>query len=97
MADYIKIAQLILPLHIFFLPVYTTPTDEECANATLIDSIVTQNTIGDTITIGGNLIVTGNVVHGTDVVGTPAQTTTINSNLKLEGPVYDSQGFYKFK
>ena len=75
-----------------FLPVYTTPTDEECATATLIDSIVTQNTIGDTITIGGNLIVTGNVVHGTDVVGTPAQTTTINSNLKLEGPVYDSQG-----
>ena len=75
-----------------FLPVYTTPADEECATATLIDSIVTQNTIGDTITIGGNLIVTGNVVHGTDVVGTPAQTTTINSNLKLEGPVYDSQG-----
>jgi len=75
-----------------FLPVYTTPADEGCSIATLIDSIVTQNTIGDTITIGGNLIVTGNVVHGTDVVGVPAQTTTINSNLKLEGPVYDSQG-----
>ena len=34
-----------------------------------------------------------NVVHGTDVPGgTPAETTTINSNLKLEGPVYDSLG-----
>ncbi len=33
-----------------------------------------------------------NVVHGTDVAGVPAETTTINSNLKLEGPVYDSQG-----
>ena len=34
-----------------------------------------------------------NVVHGTDVpAGTPAETTTINSNLKLEGPVYDSLG-----
>ena len=34
-----------------------------------------------------------NVVHGTDVPGgTPAETTTINSVLKLEGPVYDSLG-----
>jgi len=32
------------------------------------------------------------VVHGTDVAGVPATTTAINSNLKLEGPVYDSQG-----
>ena len=96
-----------------------------------MDSIITQNAIGDTITINnGNLIVdlqltagsanildltndrvvivgvngeleddanftmdgttfTANVdvVHGTDVpAGTPAQTTRINSNLKLEGP-----------
>jgi hypothetical protein len=34
-----------------------------------------------------------NVIHGTDVpAGVPTHTTTINSNLKLEGPVYDSLG-----
>ena len=33
------------------------------------------------------------VIHGTDVpAGTPAETTAIYSNLKLEGPVYDSLG-----
>jgi len=113
-----------------FVPVYTTP-EGSCAWDTLMDSIITQNGVGDTISIGGNIIVNGtatvtsltdnrvvivgpgglleddanftmdgvtmtanvNVVHGTDVpAGTPAQTTTINSNLKLEGPVYDSLG-----
>lgn len=119
-----------------FVPVYTTP-EGSCAWDTLMDSIITQNAIGDTVTINnGNLIVdlqltagsanildltndrvvivgvngeleddanftmdgvtftaNVNVVHGTDVpAGTPAQTTTINSNLKLEGPVYDSLG-----
>ena len=118
------------------VPVYTRP-EGSCTWDTLMDSIITQNAIGDTITINnGNLIVdlqltagsanildltndrvvivgvngeleddanftmdgttfTANVdvVHGTDVpAGTPAQTTRINSNLKLEGPVYDSLG-----
>lgn len=113
-----------------FVPVYTTP-EGSCAWDTLMDSIITQNAVGDTISIGGDLYVNGtitstaltedrivivgpggileddanftmdgttftanvNVVHGTDVpAGTPAETTTINSNLKLEGPVYDSLG-----
>ena len=131
-----------------FIPVYTTP-EGSCAWDTLKDSIITQNAIGDTITINnGNLIVEGdlqvdqnanvdlqltagsanildltedrvvivgpngeleddanftmdgttftanvNVIHGTDVpAGVPTHTTTINSNLKLEGPVYDSLG-----
>ena len=112
------------------VPVYTTP-EGTCSWDTLKDSIISQNAIGDTISIAGNLIVNGtatvtsltdnrvvivgpgglleddanftmdgvtmtanvNVVHGTDVpAGTPAQTTRINSNLKLEGPVYDSLG-----
>ena len=112
------------------VPVYTTP-EGSCAWDTLRDSIISQNAIGDTITIGGDLYVNGtittptltedrvvivgpggvleddanftmdgvtmtanvDVVHGTDVpAGTPAQTTRINSNLKLEGPVYDSLG-----
>ena len=118
------------------IPVYTRP-EGSCTWDTLMDSIITQNAIGDTITVNnGNLIVdlqltagsanildltndrvvivgvngeleddanftmdgttfTANVdvVHGTDVpIGTPAQTTRINSNLKLEGPVYDSLG-----
>ena len=112
------------------VPVYTTP-EGSCAWDTLMDSIITQNALGDTINIAGNLYVQGtittptltedrvvivglggvleddanltmdgttftanvDVVHGTDVpAGTPAQTTRINSNLKLEGPVYDSLG-----
>ena len=112
-----------------FVPVYTTP-EGSCAWDTLKDSIITQNAVGDTISIGGNLIVNGtatvtsltndrvvivgvgglleddanftmdgttftanvNVVHGTDVPGVPAETTTINSSVILNGPVYDSQG-----
>ncbi len=43
----------------------------------------------DGITFTANV----NVIHGTDVPGgVPTHTTTINSNLKLEGPVYDSLG-----
>tara|TARA_R110002072_G_scaffold91305_6_gene203698 strand:+ start:4048 stop:7674 length:3627 start_codon:yes stop_codon:yes gene_type:complete len=113
-----------------YVPVYTDP-EGTCSWDTLKDSIITQNAVGDTINIAGNLYVTGtittptltedrvvivgpggvleddgnftmdgttftanvDVVHGTDVpAGTPAQTTRINSNLKLEGPVYDSLG-----
>ena len=118
-----------------FIPVYTTP-EGSCAWDTLKDSIITQNAIGDTITVNnGNLIVdlqltagsanildltndrvvivgvdgeleddanftmdgttftaNVNVVHGTDVPGVPAETTTINSSVILNGPVYDSQG-----
>lgn len=132
-----------------FVPVYTTP-EGSCSWDTLKDSIITQNAIGDTITINnGNLIVEGdlqvdqnanvnlqltagsanildltedrivivgpngeleddpnftmdgitftalvNVQHGVPVVS-PAQPTTntvINSNIFLNGPVYDSQG-----
>ena len=118
-----------------FIPVYTTP-EGSCAWDTLKDSIITQNAVGDTITVNnGNLIVdlqltagsanildltndrvvivgvdgeleddanftmdgttftaNVNVVHGTDVPGVPAETTTINSSVILNGPVYDSQG-----
>lgn len=132
-----------------FVPVYTTP-EGSCSWDTLKDSIITQNAIGDTITINnGNLIVEGdlqvdqnanvnlqltagsanildltedrivivgpngeleddpnftmdgitftalvNVQHGVPVVS-PAQPTTntvLNSNIFLNGPVYDSQG-----
>jgi len=118
-----------------FIPVYTDP-EGSCSWDTLKDSIITQNAIGDTITVNnGNLIVdlqltagsanildltedrvvivgangeleddanftmdgttftaNVNVVHGTDVPGVPAETTTINSSVILNGPVYDSQG-----
>lgn len=120
-----------------FVPVYTTP-EGSCAWDTLMDSIITQNAIGDTITINnGNLIVDlqltagsanildltedrivivgpngeleddpnftmdgvtftalVNVQHGSPVVApaVPATTTTINSSIVLNGPVYDSQG-----
>ena len=43
----------------------------------------------DGITFTANV----NVIHGTDVPGgVPTHTTTINSNLELKGPIYDSQG-----
>ena len=120
-----------------FMPVYTTP-EGSCAWDTLMDSIVTQNAIGDTITINnGNLIVdlqltagsanildltedrivivgpNGeleddanftmdgnlftallNVQHGTVTASpnVPITTTTINSNLILNGPITDSLG-----
>ena len=126
-----------------FIPVYTTP-EGSCSWDTLKDSIITQNAIGDTITINnGNLqvdlnanvnlqltagsanildltedriVIVGpngeleddpnftmdgvtftalvNVQHGTPVVApaVPTTTTTINSNVILNGPVYDSQG-----
>ena len=113
-----------------FVPVYTTP-EGSCAWDTLMDSIITQNAVGDTISIGGDLYVNGtitstaltedrivivgpggileddanftmdgttftanvNVAHGpTTMAPVPPHTTTINSNLFLEGPVYDSLG-----
>ncbi len=114
-----------------FVPVYTTP-EGSCAWDTLMDSIITQNAIGDTINIAGDLYVEGtittptltedrivivgpggvleddanftmdgvtftalvNVQHG-NVTASPAiptTTTTLNSNIVLNGPVTDSQG-----
>lgn len=114
-----------------FVPVYTTP-EGSCAWDTLMDSIITQNAIGDTINIAGDLYVEGtittptltedriviagpggvleddanftmdgvtftalvNVQHGSPVVAPilPTKNTVINTNLFLNGPVYDSQG-----
>ena len=114
-----------------FVPVYTTP-EGSCAWDTLMDSIITQNAIGDTINIAGDLYVEGtiptptltedrivivgpggvleddanftmdgvtftalvNVQHGNVVAspGVPTTTTTLNSNIILNGPITDSQG-----
>jgi len=112
------------------IPVYTDP-EGFCSWDTLMDSIMSQNAIGDTISIAGDLYVDGtitstaltedrivivgpngileddanftmdgttftanvNVAHGpTTMAPVPPHTTTINSNLFLEGPVYDSLG-----
>ena len=113
------------------IPVYTTP-EGTCSWDTLMDSIMTQNAIGDTISIAGNLIVNGtatitsltdnrvvivgpgglleddpnftmdgviftalvNVQHGdvTTAPAIPTTTTTLNSNIILNGPITDSQG-----
>lgn len=115
-----------------YITMWTDPVFQgECQTATITKTIISQNAIGDTINIAGDLYVDGtittptltedrivivgpggvleddgnftmdgttftanvNVVHGTDVpAGVPTHTTTINSNLKLEGPVYDSLG-----
>ena len=117
--------------NIGFVPVYTTP-EGSCAWDTLKDSIITQNAIGDTINIAGDLYVEGtittptltedrivivgpgglleddgnftmdgvtftalvNVQHGSVVAspGVPTTTTTLNSNITLNGPITDSQG-----
>ncbi len=113
------------------VPVYTTP-EGSCAWDTLMDSIITQNALGDTINIAGDLYVQGtittptltedrvvivgpggvleddgnftmdgvtftalvNVQHGsiTASPNVPTTTTTLNSNIILNGPVTDSQG-----
>jgi len=113
------------------VPVYTTP-EGSCAWDTLMDSIITQNAVGDTINIAGDLYVQGtittptltedrvvivgpggvleddgnftmdgvtftalvNVQHGsiTASPNVPTTTTTLNSNIILNGPVTDSQG-----
>jgi len=113
-----------------FVPVYTTP-EGSCAWDTLMDSIITQNAIGDTINIAGDLYVEGtittptltedrivivgpggvleddpnftmdgvtftalvNAQHGSLTMATvPPTTTTLNSNIVLNGPITDSQG-----
>ena len=138
-----------------FVPVYTVP-EGSCAWDTVMDSIITQNALGDTITINnGNLVVEGdatvegdlqvdqnanvnlqltagsanildltedrivivgpngeleddanftmdgvtftalvNVQHGSITASptVPTTTTTLNSNIVLNGPVTDSQG-----
>ena len=115
-----------------YITMWTNPVFQgDCQTATITKTIISQNAIGDTINIAGDLYVDGtittptltedrivivgpggvleddgnftmdgttftanvNVVHGTDApAGVPTHTTTINSNLKLEGPVYDSLG-----
>jgi len=113
-----------------FVPVYTSP-EGTCSWDTLKDSIITQNAIGDTINIAGDLYVDGtittptltedrivivgpggvleddsnftmdgvtftalvNVQHGSITLsGVPPKTTTLNSNIVLNGPITDSQG-----
>ena len=114
-----------------FVPVYTSP-EGTCSWDTLKDSIITQNAIGDTINIAGDLYVDGtittptltedrivivgpggvleddanftmdgvtftalvNVQHGSITASptVPTTTTTLNSNIVLNGPITDSQG-----
>ena len=114
-----------------FVPVYTSP-EGTCSWDTLKDSIITQNAIGDTINIAGDLYVEGtittptltedrivivgpggvleddanftmdgitftalvNVQHGSITASptVPTTTTTLNSNIVLNGPITDSQG-----
>jgi hypothetical protein len=65
-----------------FVPVYTDPSGY-CNWDTLKDSIITQNALNTIITIGGNLVVTGDVaINGCDLTST---CTTFN--LLNTGPV----------
>jgi hypothetical protein len=65
-----------------YVPVYTDPSGT-CSWDTLKDSIITQNTLNTIITIGGNLVVTGDVaINGCDLTST---CTTFN--LLNTGPV----------
>lgn len=65
-----------------FIPVYTDPSGF-CSWDTLKDSIITQNILNTIITIGGNLVVTGDVaINGCDLT---SSCTTFN--LLNTGPV----------
>ena len=116
-----------------YITMWTDPVFQgECQTATITKTIISQNAIGDTINIAGDLYVDGtittptltedrivivgpggvleddgnftmdgvtftalvNVQHGSVVAspGVPTTTTTLNSNIILNGPITDSQG-----
>ena len=61
-----------------FVPVYTDPSGY-CSWDTLKDSIITQNALNTIITIGGNLVVTGDVaINGCDLTSTCGSFNLLN-------------------
>jgi hypothetical protein len=61
-----------------FVPVYTDPSGY-CSWDTLKDSIITQNALNTIITIGGNLVVTGDVaINGCDLTSTCTSFNLLN-------------------
>ena len=61
-----------------FVPVYTDPSGS-CSWDTLKDSIITQNALNTIITIGGNLVVTGDVaINGCDLTSTCTSFNLLN-------------------
>lgn len=62
-----------------YIPVYTDPSGF-CNWDTLKDSIITQNALNTIITIGGNLVVTGDVaINGCDLTSTCTTFNLLNS------------------
>lgn len=72
-----------------FVPVYTTP-EGSCAWDTLMDSIITQNAIGDTINIAGDLYVEGTITTPTltedrIVIVGPGGVLEDDANFTMDG------------
>jgi len=75
-----------------FVPVYTTP-EGSCAWDTLMDSIITQNAIGDTINIAGDLYVEGTITTPTltedrIVIVGPGGVLEDDSNFTMDGVTF---------
>lgn len=66
-----------------FVPVYTDPSGY-CSWDTLKDSIITQNALNTIITIGGNLVVTGDVaINGCDLTSTCIAFNLLNQPTSI--------------
>lgn len=66
-----------------FVPVYTDPSGY-CSWDTLKDSIITQNALNTIITIGGNLVVTGDVaINGCDLTSTCGSFNLLNQPTNI--------------
>ena len=75
-----------------FVPVYTTP-EGSCAWDTLMDSIITQNAIGDTINIAGDLYVEGTITTPTltedrIVIVGPGGVLEDDANFTMDGVTF---------
>jgi hypothetical protein len=73
-----------------YVPVYTDPSGF-CSWDTLKDSIITQNSLNTIITIGGNLVVTGDVaINGGDLTSTASNFNLLQQSTTI-GFGYTSQ------
>lgn len=71
----------------------TLPVWTDGPNGVLGDSLITQTTSPDVVTIGSRFIVSPNSILGLEVSqGAGKALVTISDNLKVEGTYYDSAG-----
>ncbi len=76
-----------------YVPVYTDPSGF-CSWDTLKDSIITQNSLNTIITIGGNLVVTGDAaINGGDLTSTASNFSLLHQSTTI-GFGYNSTSIF---